>query len=493
MFKKILIANRGEIAVRVIRACRDLGIETVALYEGSDISSLHVRLASEAVRLTSSLGYMDSEQVLKIALESGAEAIHPGYGFLAEEHEFVRACEAAGIVFIGPPSDVVAATRDSIGALDRVRAAGFPTPRYLPQSYGPADIDAARAQAETLGYPIIIKAARGGRGRGTRFVTEANKLEHAIRQAQAEAKAVYGDDRVYLEQAIVPARQIEVQILGDHAGNLIHLGDRDGSIQRHSQKLIAEAPVFGLTPEQHAQLWQMGLDIARLFQFRSAGSVEFVVDQAGRFYFTEVKARIQLEHPVAEKVTQVDIVREQIRIAAGETLSLRQDQVQIHGCAMQCRINAEDPWNHFMPSPGRLDRFRIPGGPNVRVDTYAYAGCDIPVGYDPILAKLIVWGETRAECIERMQRALQEFTIRGVRTTLPLYQRVLQDPEFIAGGCTTDFLEHPLYQPELNEVELRDMAIAVAVAYATRNLVVRPVTPERLQSGWHRGSRRLPS
>lgn len=493
MFKKILIANRGEIAVRIIRACRDLGIETVALYEDTDISSLHVRLASEAVRLTSSLGYIDHELVLKIALEAGADAIHPGYGFLAEEPDFVQACEAAGIVFIGPPSAVIAATRDNIRARDRVKAAGFPTPLYSPESYCHTDLDTVRQQAAELGFPIIIKACRGGRGRGTRYVTDPDKLEHATRQAQAEAKAVFGDDRVYLERAIVPARQIEVQVLGDHAGNLIHLGDRDGSIQRHSQKLVAEAPVFGLTAEQRAHLWQMGLDIARLFDFRGVGTVEFVVDQEGNFYFTEIKSRIQLEHPVTEKVTQVDIVREQIRIAAGETLSLRQEDIHIRGCAMQCRINAEDPWNHFLPSPGRLDRFRIPGGPNVRVDTYAYVGSDIPVRYDPILAKLIVWGETRAECIERMQRALQEFTIRGVRTTLPLYQRVLQDPDFIAGGCTTDFLERPLHEPDSNEIELRDMAIAVAVAYATRNLVVRPVTPERLQSGWHRGSRRLPS
>lgn len=493
MFNKILIANRGEIAVRIIRACRDLGIETVALYEDSDISSLHVRLASEAVRLNSRLGYMDQALVLKIALESGAEAIHPGYGFLAEEPTFVKACEDAGIVFIGPPSEVVAATRNNILARDRVKAAGFPTPVYSSESYCHTELDTVRQQAAALGFPIIIKACRGGRGRGTRFVTDPNKLEHATRQAQAEAKAVYGDDRVYLERAILPARQIEVQVLGDHAGNLIHLGDRDGSIQRHSQKLVAEAPVFGLTPEQHEQLWHMGLEIARLFNFRGVGTIEFVVDQEANFYFTEIKSRIQLEHPVTEKVTQLDIVREQIRIAAGELLSLRQDEVQIRGCAMQCRINAEDPWNHFMPSPGRLDRFRIPGGPNVRVDTYAYAGCDIPVGYDPILAKLIVWGETRTECIERMQRALQEFTIRGVRTTLPLYQRVLHDPDFIAGGCTTDFLERPLHEPGSDELELRDMAVAVAVAFASRNLVVRPVIPERLQSGWHRGSRRLPS
>ncbi len=493
MFKKILIANRGEIAVRIIRACRDLGIETVALYEDSDISSLHVRLASEAVRLTSSLGYMDQALVLKIARESGADAIHPGYGFLAEEPSFIDACQQAGIVFIGPPSSVVAATRDNIAARDRVKAAGFPTPTYSPASYCLTEFDAVREQAAALGFPLIIKACRGGRGRGTRFVTDPEKLQHAVQQAQAESKAVYGDDRVYLERAIVPARQIEVQILADHHGNLIHLGDRDGSIQRHSQKLVAEAPVFGLTPAQRAQLWQMAIDIARLFDFRGVGTIEFVVDQEGNFFFTEVKSRIQLEHPVTEKVTQVDIVREQIRVAAGEAIALRQEDVHIRGCAMQCRINAEDPWNHFLPSPGRLDRFRIPGGPNVRVDTYAYAGCDIPVRYDPILAKLIVWGETRTECIERMQRALQEFTIRGVRTTLPLYQRVLHDPDFIAGGCTTDFLERPLQEPGSNAVELRDMAVAVAVAYASRNLVVRPVTPARLQSGWHRGSRRLPS
>ncbi len=492
MFKKVLIANRGEIAVRIIRACRDLGLRTVALYEPSDQGSLHVRFADEVVRLDSSRGYMDHQVVLQAAADTGAQAIHPGYGFLAEDPAFVRACEAANLIFIGPPSHIVSALRDNLGARERVRAAGFPTPHYLSEVFCQGELEGVEAMAANVGYPLVIKACRGGRGRGTRLVTGPDRLERAVRQAQAEARAVFGDERVYLERAITPARHVEVQVLGDQFGNLIHLGERDGSIMRHSQKLITEAPSPNLTPAQRSQLWQMGVEIARLFGYRSLGTVEFIMDMEGNFYFTEMKARIQVEHPVTEKVTQMDVVREQIRIAAGEPLALRQEDVRFRGWAMACRINAEDPWNNFMPSPGKLNRFRLPGGPNVRVDTYAYSGCQVPVRYDPILAKLIVWGETRGECINRMRRALEEFAIRGVRTNLPFFQRILDDPDFLAGNYTVEFLERPLME-SASEVEWRDMAVAVAVAFAARDQAVRPVVPDRFQDGWHRHSRRLPS
>ncbi|WP_423225507.1 acetyl-CoA carboxylase biotin carboxylase subunit [Candidatus Amarolinea aalborgensis] len=492
MFRKVLIANRGEIAVRIIRACRDLGIQTVGLFEPSDQGSLHVRFADEVVRLDSSLGYMDHQVVLQAAKETGADAIHPGYGFLAEDPDFVKACEAANVVFIGPPSSVVSALRDNLGARERVAAAGFPVPHYIPEAFCQGEMDGVQALAEQIGYPLVIKACRGGRGRGTRLVTEPSKLERAVRQAQAEARTVFGDEHVYLEKAIMPARHVEVQILGDQYGHLIHLGERDGSIMRHSQKLVVESPSPNLTPEQRAHVWQMGLDIARLFNYCNAGTVEFIMDMEGNFYFAEMKARIQVEHPVTEKVTQVDLVREQIRIAAGEPLAFRQEEIQFRGWALECRINAEDPWNNFLPSPGKLDRFRLPGGPNVRVDTYAYNGCSVPVRYDPILAKLIVWGETRVECINRMRRALEEFAIRGVRTTLPYHQRILTDPDFLAGNYTVDFLDRPLLEGE-PEIELRDMAVAAAVAFISRNQRPRPVTPGRFQDGWHRNSRRLPS
>ena len=498
MFKKVLIANRGEIAVRIIRACRDLGIQSVALFEPSDQGSLHVRFADEVVRLDSSRGYMDHQVVLQAAKDTGADAIHPGYGFLAEDPAFVRACEAAGIVFIGPPSAVVSALRDNLGARERVAAAGYPVPYYLSESFCQGEmkemeeIKGVQALAEDVGYPLVVKACRGGRGRGTRLVSDPSKLERAVRQAQAEALAVFGDDHVYLERAIMPARHVEVQVMGDQFGSLIHLGERDGSIMRHSQKIIAEAPSPNLTAPQRTRLCEMGLEIARLFKYRNLGTVEFIMDLDGNFYFAEMKARIQVEHPVTEKVTQVDLVREQIRIAAGEPLAFCQGDIKFRGWAMECRINAEDPWSNFMPSPGKLDRFRLPGGPNVRVDTYAYSGCDVPVRYDPILAKLIVWGETRPECINRMRRALEEFAIRGVHTTLPFHQRILNDADFLAGNYTTDFLDRPLLEGT-PDIELRDMAVAAAVAFISRNQAARPVTQDRFQTGWHRSSRRLPS
>lgn len=492
MFKKILIANRGEIAVRIIRACRDLGIATVALFEPSDQGSLHVRFADEVIRLDSSLGYMDHQVVLQAAQGVGADAIHPGYGFLAEDPNFVQACEAAGIAFIGPTSAVVRALRDNLGARARVAAAGFPVPFYLPEAFCQDEMEGVQALAEDVGFPLVVKACRGGRGRGTRLVSDPSKLERAVRQAQAEAKAVFGDDHVYLERAIIPARHVEVQVMGDQFGRLIHLGERDGSIMRHSQKIVAEAPSPNLTPAQRSRLCEMGLEIARLFDYRNVGTVEFIMDLEGNFYFSEIKARIQVEHPVTEKVTQVDLVREQIRIAAGEPLAFTQEDIRFRGWAMGCRINAEDPWNNFMPSPGRLERFRLPGGPNVRVDTYAYSGCDVPVRYDPILAKLTVWGETRPECINRMRRALEEFAIRGVHTTLPFHQRILSDPDFLAGSYTVDFLDRSLLEGT-SDIELRDMAVAAAVAFVSRNQAARSVTPERFQSGWHRSSRRLPS
>jgi acetyl-CoA carboxylase, biotin carboxylase subunit len=339
MFKKILIANRGEIAVRVIRACRVLGIRSAALYDPSDIGSLHVRLADECLPLPSERGYLDSEGIIQRALEAGADAIHPGYGFLAEEAGFVRACAAAGLTFIGPPAEVIDALRDKIATLDRVDAAGFKTPLHSPAAFGD-DREALRAAADRLGYPLVIKSCRGGRGRGTRMVRAPEQLDEAVRHAQAGAEAVFGASEIYLERAILPSRYVEVQLLGDQHGALIHLGDRDSSMQRNNQKIVTEAPAPYLAHEQREQLWRAALAIARLFGCRSACTVEFVIDDHGQLYFTEIKARIQVEHPVSEMISQVDIVREQIRVAAGEPLSIRQADVQLRGSAIQCRINA---------------------------------------------------------------------------------------------------------------------------------------------------------
>jgi acetyl/propionyl-CoA carboxylase alpha subunit len=492
MFKKILIANRGEIAVRIERACREMGIQSVALYHPSDIGSLHVRLADQAVRLTSELGYLDQAAIIQHALETGAEAIHPGYGFLAELPEFARACAAAGLAFIGPPPEVIAAVRDKIAMLKRVRAAGFQTAQHSLATFGAGQLDGLRAAADALGYPLVIKSCRGGRGRGTRVVRAPEQLEEAVRQAQAGAEAVFGDAQVYLERAILPSRYVEVQLLGDAHGNLIHLGERDSSIQRNNQKIVTEAPAPYLTAEQREQLWRDAIEIARLFGCYSACTVEFVIDGDDQRYFTEIKARIQIEHAITEIITRVDIVREQICIAAGQPLSIAQADVLLSGSAMECRINAEDPWNRFLPSPGRISSFRLPGGPFVRVDTYAYSGCEIPLAYDPIFAKLVTWGTNRSTCVSRMRRALEECLITGIQTNIPLLQGVLNDPDFTRGIYTTEFSRRPLIANDTPERELHDLAAAAAVAYLRRTAGIQASLPERLQSGWHQHSRHLP-
>ncbi|MBK9714354.1 MAG: ATP-grasp domain-containing protein [Kouleothrix sp.] len=493
MFKKILIANRGEIAVRVIRACRNMGIKSVAVYDMADEGSLHVRLADECVRLNSSLGYVDQEELIRHARATGAEAIHPGYGFLAENPSFIHACEQAGLTFIGPPADLVEHVKDKIATLQQVEAAGFATVRHSTDSFGEGDIEALRAATAQVGYPLVIKSCSGGRGRGTRMVRSPERLEETVRQAQAGSAAVFRDSRVYLEQAILPSRYVEVQLLGDRRGALIHLGERDSSIQRNNQKLITESPAPYLSVEQHEHLWSTALQIARLLGCSSACTIEFVVDSDCQLYFTEIKPRIQVEHPVTELVTGVDIVQEQIRLAAGEPLSITQADVRLHGTAMQCRIKAEDPWNNFLPSPGTISLFRQPGGPNVRVDTYVYSGCEIPLRYDPTFAKLAVWGEDREECLNRMRGALEECFVTGVQTNLSLLQRVFGDPDFAQGVYTTEFSRRPLLSARAPEAELRDLAAIVAISHALRTTAARPSLPERLLSGWHQSSRRLPN
>ncbi len=375
MFEKILIANRGEIAVRIIRTCRDMGIQSVALFEHDDRGSLHVRLADEAVELKSGQGYLDQDAVLKAALETGADAIHPGYGFLAERLSFIEACEEAGVVFIGPPLDLMRAQQDKLAVLNRVRAAGLATVDYSLRSFGEDEIDELRAEAERLGYPLVIKSCLGGRGRGAYPARSTQQLDRALRRAIAEAQLVYGSTRLYLERLITPAHLIGVQIIADEFGNLVHLGEREGSLQRGNQKMIEEAPAPCLSQPQREQLWQTAVSIARLLDFRSAGTIEFTGDEAGHFYFTEVKPRIQIEHGVSELISAVDIVREQIRVAAGEPLSVTQTQIHLQGHAISCRITAEDPWRHYLPNPGVLRRVRLPGGHGLRVETYAYSGC----------------------------------------------------------------------------------------------------------------------
>jgi acetyl/propionyl-CoA carboxylase alpha subunit len=492
MFNKVLIANRGEIAVRIVRACRDMGIETVALYDAADRASLHVRLADECVQLRSELGYMDQLEVLRIARKVGAQAIHPGYGFLAEEPEFIAACEEAGIAFVGPPSTTVTALRDKIAALDRAQAAGFRVPRHSPAAFDADDMGRIRAEADRVGYPLVVKSYRGGRGRGTRLVRSPERLAEAVQRTQAESQAVFGDRQFYLEQAVLPSRYVEVSLLRDEHDAMVHLGEHDASIQRNNHKIVEESPAPYLEPGQRAQLWQNAVTLARLFGCRGACTVEFLMDADGQFFFTEIKPRIQVEHPLSEMVTGIDVAREQIQIAAGAPLRITQGDILPRGWAMQCRINAEDPWNRSLPSPGRLQRFRLPGGPGVRVDTYAYNGCEVPVRYDPLLAKLVVWDVDREACLRRARRALEDFAVSGVQTNLPLIQRILDDPDFVRGEYTTEFCRRPLLAPRASERDLRDLAVAAAITYASRNLAFHPTTPERVTSSWHRASRRLP-
>jgi acetyl/propionyl-CoA carboxylase alpha subunit len=492
MFNKILIANRGEIAVRIIRTCRDLGIHTVALYEANDRGSLHVRLADEAVLLQTEGAYLDQDAVLKAALACGAEAIHPGYGFLAERLDFIEACQAAGIIFIGPPLDIMHALHDKLAVLNRVRAAGFPTPVYSPCSFTAEEFDVLRAEAEQLGYPVTVKSCLGGRGRGAYAAQTPNQLDRAWRRSQTEAQIVYGDQRFYVEHQITPVHLIGVQVLGDQHGHLIHLGEREGSLQRGNQKMIEEAPAPCLTSDQQTAIRQAAIDIARLIGFVGIGTIEFVVDQVGRFYFTEVKPRIQIEHPVTELISSVDIVREQIRVAAGEALSVTQADVQLRGHAISCRVTAEDPWRHYLPSPGTLRRVRLPSGHGLRVDTYAYSGCAVPAQYDPIVAKVMAWGVDRAEALQRIRRALDEIALIGPATTLPILQLIVRHPDFVSAHYDTDSLRRELPEDVLPQAEARDLAIAAAIAYVRRNLTLQPTLPERVQSGWHRSSRKLP-
>jgi acetyl/propionyl-CoA carboxylase alpha subunit len=493
MFKKLLIANRGEIAVRVIRTCREMGIATVALYTLADRDSLHVRLADEAMLLHSPQRYGDADEVLAIAKQLGADAIHPGYGFLAEEADFAARCAAEGIAFVGPNAAVTRSLRNKIEAMDTVARAGYTVPQYVALPEGDLDEAFLQQKAENIGYPLVVKSAIGGRGRGARVVMKADRLAETVDTARREAKMIYGDDHMYLERVIAPSHYVVVQILADAHGSMVHLGEREGSLLRHNQKLIEESPAPSLNDEQRRKLWATALEIARLFQFQNAGSVEFLVDGGGNFYFTELKGRIQIEHAVSEMVTDVDIVREQIRIAAGEPLGRDQANIRLGGWGMQCRINAEDPWNDYLPSPGLISRFRLPQGPDVRVDTYGYVGCEIPLRFDPLLANLVVKGEDREACVQRMRRALQEFRIVGVQTNLPLHMQILHDEDFAAGKYDTRFMTNFRFETICRDEEVRkDLAAMVAVAYALRGHMGTPQTPARIQTGWHRSARRLP-
>ncbi|MBI2002035.1 MAG: acetyl-CoA carboxylase biotin carboxylase subunit [candidate division NC10 bacterium] len=446
MFSKVLIANRGEIAVRIIRACRELGIRTAAVFSQADADALHVQLADEAVCIgppQAAQSYLKIAAIISAAEITGAEAIHPGYGFLAENPHFAEVCEGCGIRFIGPSASSIQMMGDKAAARRMAAAQGVPV---LPGSQHPVrDLEEARRVARDIGYPVIIKASAGGGGKGMRVVAEPEALESSLATAAAEAAAAFGDAAVYLERYLPDPRHVEIQVLMDGQGQGIHLGERDCSIQRRHQKLLEEAPSPALTDSLRQAMGRAALSVAQAAGYRNAGTVEFLLDELGNFYFMEMNTRIQVEHPVTEMVTGLDLVKAQLRIAAGEPLPVSQAEVRLTGHSLECRINAEDP-DRFLPSPGRLTNYRSSGGPGVRVDSHAYVGYVVPPYYDSLLGKLIVHGCDRGEAIARMQRALDETQIQGVQTTIPFHQKVLRHPDFLAGRTSTRFLERLLQE-----------------------------------------------
>jgi len=434
LFKKILIANRGEIALRIIRTCKELGIKTVAVYSEADRYSLHVRFADEAVCIgpgPSKDSYLNIPRIIAAAEITNAEAIHPCYGFLAENAMFAEICESSGIKFIGPTPDAIEAMGDKALAKETMRKAGVPV---IPGSDGVVEtLEEAREIANEIGYPIMLKAAAGGGGKGMRMVNDESELENAWQTARAEAEAAFGNPAVYIEKFIERPRHIEIQILADEYGNVIHLGERDCSIQRRHQKLVEESPSPIVTPGLREAMGQAAVKGAKSVKYRNAGTIEFLVDKNGNFYFMEMNTRIQVEHPVTEMVYGIDIVREQIRIAAGEKLNIKQRQLKPNGHAIECRINAEDSYNGFRPSPGKITGLHFPGGFGIRVDSHIYQDYVVPPYYDSLIAKLIAHGRTRDEAIARMLRALEEFVIEGIHTTIPFHIKLLNSPEFRSG------------------------------------------------------------
>ena len=447
MLKKVLVANRGEIALRVVRACQELEIPAVAVYSDADEEALHVRHADEAVNIgppPAGKSYLNVEALIEAAKESGADAVHPGYGFLAENASFAAACRDAGLEFVGPSPEAIERMGNKSAARRIALEADVPV---VPGSEDAASDDDAVETAEEIGYPVMVKAAAGGGGRGIRVAEDEEGLRKAVRVARQEAEKAFGDGSLYLEKLLVGPRHVEVQVMGDHQGTVIHLYERECSMQRRRQKIIEEAPSPGITPEVRAAMAEAAVRLAREVEYVSAGTVEFLVEkgEAGdEFYFIEMNTRIQVEHPVTETLTGVDLVKEQLRVAGGEPLSLKQEDVPFEGHAIEFRINAEDPEKDFMPSPGEISFLEVPGGPGVRVDSAIYQGYVIPPFYDSMVGKLIVWALTREEAISRARRALREYRLEGIKTTIPLHMRLLEDDAFRSGEYHTGYLEELL-------------------------------------------------
>lgn len=468
MFKKVLVANRGEIAVRILRACRELGMESVAVYSEADRNALHVRYADEAYLLgpaPSRESYLRADKIIDIARKCHADAIHPGYGFLAERESFAAACADAGIMFIGPKPSAIAAMGDKMVARETVLAAGVPV---VPGTEGTGSMsdDELLAVAPKIGFPLLIKASAGGGGKGMREANSIEDMPSLLTSARREAEASFGDGNVYLEKLLEGARHIEIQILADQHGNVIHLGERDCSLQRRHQKLIEEAPSPFMDEALREKMGTVAVKAARAVEYLSAGTIEFLVDKDKNFYFLEMNTRLQVEHPVTEVATGIDIVAEQMRIARGRQLSYKQEDIRFRGHALECRINAEDPYNGFLPSTGRITHSLLPTGPGVRVDTGVYPGFEITPYYDPMIAKLIVWGETRGQAILRMRRALEEYRIVGVRTNIPFHQMMMDSHRFMGGQYDTRFVEERFALP-LSQGERETYHPEIAAVFAT--------------------------
>ncbi len=492
MFKKILIANRGEIAVRVIRACREMGIIPVAVYSEADRQALHVRLAEEAYPIgpaRPSDSYLQIERIVSAAKACAAEAIHPGYGFLAENPRLVRRCEEEGLVFIGPPSGPMELMGEKTSARRKMSAAGVPIIPGTLESI--SDEDVLKAKAREIGFPLLLKASAGGGGKGLRMVRREADLLPAFKMARSEAQSSFADPSVYIEKYIEEPHHIEIQILADNFGGVVYLGERECSIQRRYQKVLEETPSPFLDDETRRAMGEVAVKAATSIGYRNAGTVEFIVDRNRKYYFLEVNARLQVEHPITEMVTGVDLVKCQIEIAAGCPLSFRQEDIKPQGHSLECRIMAEDPFNNFMPSPGKIVYLHTPAGLGVRDDSGVYAGFEVPLEYDPLLSKLVTWGKTREEAIRRMFRALSEYQIYGIKTTIPFFQRILFHPRFLTGTYNTHFIAELEKEPEQESPEEEIVALIAAAVKSGRDAKAGPGPSRKTRaSQWKAQGRR---
>lgn len=485
-FDKLLVANRGEIAIRIIRACHELGIGTVAIFSDVDRNAPHVRYADEAHYIgppPARESYLVIDKIIEIALRSGAQAIHPGYGFLAERAAFAQACLDAGLVFVGPSPEAIRVMGDKLEARETVRAAGVPVVPGTELGLNDAELVEV---APSIGFPLLVKAAAGGGGKGMRPVEEIGSLADALSAARREAEAAFGDGTIYLEKMIDESRHIEIQILADMHGNYIHLGERECSLQRRHQKVIEEAPSFVVDEGLRQQIGQIAITAARSVNYVNAGTIEFLMDKDKNYYFLEMNTRVQVEHPVTELVTGVDIVQEQLRIARGRKLRFSQDDIKIRGWAIECRINAEDPYNDYLPSTGTITTIRLPSGPGVRVDTGVYPGYEVTPYYDPLISKLICYGETRGEAILRMRRALEEYRIMGVKTNIPFHQHMMDSHRFLSGQFHTKFVEDRFSMSDREAPDILEAAIlATLVAHRQGQVASQIVAPgSRDTSNW---------